>query len=80
MDWPGQLDALRADGYEGFVVVETHLDISPDAFEVADPEFAGLAANSLRNLEYVRSCLRRIGRRRQLTRWREEWLKRFVWV
>ena len=58
VDWPGQLDALCADGYEGFVVVETHLDISPDAFEVADPEFAGLAANSLRNLEYVRSCLR----------------------
>ncbi len=58
VNWPGQLDALCADGYEGFVVVETHLDISPDAFEVADPEFAGLAANSLRNLEYVRSCLR----------------------
>lgn len=57
VDWPGQLNALRADGYEGFVVVETHLDISPDAFEVADPAFVGLAANSLRNLEYVRSCL-----------------------
>lgn len=57
VDWPGQLDALCADGYSGFVVVETHLDISPDAFEVADRAFTGLAANSLRNLEYVRSCL-----------------------
>jgi sugar phosphate isomerase/epimerase len=57
VDWPGQLDALRADGYRGFVVVETHLDISPDAFEVADVAFTGLAANSLRNLEYVGSCL-----------------------
>ena len=57
VDWPGQLDALCADGYSGFVVVETHLDISPDAFEVADRAFTGLAANSRRNLEYVRSCL-----------------------
>ena len=57
VDWPGQLDALAADGYAGFVVVETHLDISPDAFEVAVDGFEGLAANSLRNLEFVRSCL-----------------------
>ncbi|MDE2998982.1 MAG: sugar phosphate isomerase/epimerase [Gemmatimonadota bacterium] len=57
VDWPGQLDALCAHGYSGFVVVETHLDISPDAFEVADHGFKGLAANSLRNLEYIRSCL-----------------------
>lgn len=24
IDWPGQLDALRQDGYEGYLVVETH--------------------------------------------------------
>ncbi len=57
VDWPGQLDALSADGYNGFVVVETHLDISPDAFEVADRGFTGLAANTLKNLAYVRSCV-----------------------
>lgn len=57
VDWPGQFEALRADGYGGFVVVETHLDISPDAFEVAEPGFGALAANSLRNLEFVRKCL-----------------------
>jgi L-ribulose-5-phosphate 3-epimerase len=57
VDWPGQFDALEADGYDGFVVVETHLDISPDAFEVADEAFTGLAANSLRNLEFVRKHL-----------------------
>ncbi len=57
VDWPGQFHALKADGYGGFVVVETHLDISPDAFEVADQAFTGLAANSLRNLEFVRSCV-----------------------
>lgn len=61
VDWPAQLNALSAGGYSGFVVVETHLDISPDAFEVADSAFTGLAANSLRNLEYVRSCLCRSG-------------------
>ena len=61
VDWPGQLNALCADGYSGFVVVETHLDISPDAFKVADRGFTGLAANSFRNLTYVRSCLGRFG-------------------
>ncbi len=57
VDWPGQLKALQADGYNGFVVVETHLAISPDAFEVVDPAFSGLEANSLRNLKFVRECL-----------------------
>lgn len=59
VDWPGQLKALRSDGYGGFVVVETHLAISPDAFEVVDPTFSGLEANSLRNLKFVRECLGR---------------------
>ena len=57
VDWPGQFDALQRDVYKGFVVVETHLDISPDAFEVADKAFTGLAANSLRNLKFVRRQL-----------------------
>ena len=57
VDWPGQFDALANDGFDGFVVVETHLDISPDTFEVAHEAFTGLAANSLRNLEFVRKHL-----------------------
>jgi len=57
VDWPGQLRALAADRYAGFVVVETHLDISPDEFRVVDPDLDALSANTLRNLEFVRSCL-----------------------
>ncbi len=59
VDWPGQFRALKEDGYEGFVVVETHLDIHPDIFEVAETEFGALEANSLRNLKFVRSQLAR---------------------
>jgi sugar phosphate isomerase/epimerase len=57
VDWPGQLRALAADRYDGFLVVETHLDISPDEFLVLEPDLDGLAANTLRNLRFVRSCL-----------------------
>ena len=57
VDWPGQFRALRADGYDGFVVIETHLALSPDAFEVTDPNFSELDSNSYRNLAFVRECL-----------------------
>lgn len=59
VDWPGQLAALERDGYEGFLVVETHLAIHPDEFEVKDPTFSGLEENSRRNLEFVREQLGR---------------------
>ena len=55
--WPEQFKALKRDGYSGFVVIETHLAISPDEFEVTDPEYSGLEANSHRNLQFVRVCL-----------------------
>ena len=57
VDWPGQFRALREDGYSGFVVIETHLALSPNAFEVTDPNFSELDSNSYRNLEFVRECL-----------------------
>ena len=57
VDWPAQFHALKEDGYGGYVVIETHLAISPDEFEVTDPEFSGLEANTHRNLEYVRGLL-----------------------
>ena len=66
IDWKGQLQALHADGFEGFVIVETHTGISVDEFARIDDgtatsiDTSGLApkeANSLRNLEFVRSCL-----------------------
>ena len=67
VDWNGQLNALKADGFDGFAVIETHTGISIDEFAPVDGEktasiidTSGLTpkeANSLRNLEFVRSCL-----------------------
>lgn len=57
VDWPGQLAGLADDGYTGYVVVETHLSVSPDAFEFVDTDLAGLENNTRRNLQYVRSLL-----------------------
>ncbi len=57
VDWRAQFEALSADRYAGFVVIETHLAISPDEFEVTDEGYTGLEANTRRNLEYVRKCL-----------------------
>jgi L-ribulose-5-phosphate 3-epimerase len=58
-DWPGQIAALAQDGYEGYLVIETHTDISPDEFSVRDETVSGLEHNSLHNLQLVRSYLNR---------------------
>ncbi len=55
VDWPAQLRALERDGYEGFIVVETHLGDSRTAAPGQD--LRELEANTFRNLEYVRSLL-----------------------
>lgn len=57
VDWPAQLVALRNDGYDGFLVIETHLHISPDEFRIVDQKLSDLENNTLRNLRFVRSCL-----------------------
>jgi len=57
VDWPAQLAALQRDQYDGFVVIETHLRISPDEFAVVDDDLDALEANSRRNLDYLRSLV-----------------------
>ena len=57
VDWQGQLRALSDDGYDGFLVIETHLHVSPDAFRIRDGDLSELESNALRNLLFVRSCL-----------------------
>lgn len=60
VDWPAQLRALAADDYEGHLVIETHTATQPDgAAPVVDAgeNLAPLEANSLRNLQYLRSLL-----------------------
>jgi sugar phosphate isomerase/epimerase len=61
VDWPGQLRALEAEGYRGFLVIETHLDISPDTFEVVAGNLSALEDNTRRNLEFARACLSHAG-------------------
>ena len=56
VDWPGLIRSLRADGYGGFLILETHTDISTEEF-VAVGELAGKEANTLHNLKYVRGLL-----------------------
>ena len=56
IDWPGQLAALKADHYDGFIVIETHLKQRPAGLDL----YAGLdeqESNSRHNLDYVRSLL-----------------------
>jgi sugar phosphate isomerase/epimerase len=61
VDWPKQLGALAADGYDGFVVVETHLHIRPDAFAVAEATGGEgrsvLEDNSEANVRFLLSSL-----------------------
>jgi sugar phosphate isomerase/epimerase len=68
VDWKGQLNALQTDDFDGFAVIETHTGISIDEFAPVDGDrkmasvidassLTQKEANSLRNLEFVRSCL-----------------------
>ena len=56
VDWRGQLAALSADGYTGFLVVETHLHARQDG-SIVDKKLSDLENNTLHNLTFVRSCL-----------------------
>lgn len=55
VDWAGQINALRDDAYEGWLVLETHTEILPKG--VDDPgNLVPLAYNARHNL----TCLRRL--------------------
>lgn len=54
VDWPGQLAALKEDGYDGYLVIETHLKTAPAGFAGA-ADLTPLEANTRRNLEYLRA-------------------------
>ena len=54
---PWLIDALADDGYEDFLVIETHLNVRPDVFERSDGGGSELEANTRRNLDFLRACL-----------------------
>jgi len=58
VDWPGQLAALKADGYSGYIVVETHLGERDADLTDYHPELTSLEANTRRNLDYLQSLLK----------------------
>ena len=58
VDWPGQLRALRDDGYDGFAVVETHVGKRVDDYTVPDQDLTDLETNTFRNFAFVRDVLR----------------------
>ena len=57
VDWPGQLRALARDGFEGFVVIETHLRELPEGTDPAAPDLSPQESNTWRNLEFVRALM-----------------------
>ena len=60
VDWPAQVRALADDGYDGWLVVETHTGTEPTGAEPvldAGETLAGLEANTLRNVRYLRTLL-----------------------
>jgi len=57
VDWAGQIAALRADRYEGYLVLETHTEILPKG--VGDTgDLSPLAYNARHNLNCLRQLLR----------------------
>ncbi len=59
VDWAGQLAALEADQYAGYLVVETHVKKRPSGLQMRDG-LDGLESNSLDNLDYIRAHLQRL--------------------
>ncbi len=56
VDWPGQIETLTDDGYEGFIVLETHTEILPTG--VTDTgDLPPLAFNAHHNLMHLRQLL-----------------------
>ena len=60
VDWPEQFRALAADGYTGYLVIETHTSAESTVASPSDAAgapFSRLEANSLHNLRYTRALL-----------------------
>lgn len=57
VDWPGILAVLGDIGYDGFLIIETHTNISLHEFAELEGQLDGKEANTLHNLEYLRALL-----------------------
>mgnify|MGYP003337114620 FL=1 len=59
IDWSGQLAALKADGYAGYLAIETHVKQRPEGLALREG-LDGLESNSLDNLDCLRAHLQRL--------------------
>lgn len=57
VDWPGIIALLRDIDYRGFLILETHTDISLEEFAPLEGQLDGKEGNTLHNLQYLRELL-----------------------
>ena len=57
VDWPAIIASLRDSDYQGFLILETHTDISPHEFAPIEGQLDGKEGNTLHNLKYLRELL-----------------------
>jgi sugar phosphate isomerase/epimerase len=57
VDWPGIMELLRDIDYQGFLILETHTDISLEEFAPLAGQLDGKEGNTLHNLKYLRELL-----------------------
>ena len=57
VDWEGQMAALEADGFDGYVVVETHLKERPEGGVAVPDGYSDLEANTYHNFMYLKRYL-----------------------
>ena len=57
VDWPAIIASLRDSDYEGFLILETHTDISLHEFALLEGQLDGKEGNTLHNLKYLRELL-----------------------
>ncbi len=57
VDWPGIMALLRDIDYQGFLILETHTDISLHEFAPLEGQLDGKEGNTLHNLKYLRGLL-----------------------
>lgn len=61
IDWQGQIRALKQDGYNGKLVIETHLTERPNGRRVTPDDMCDLEINTYDNLHATRACLGALG-------------------
>ena len=57
VDWPNVMAGLGGIDFQGYLILETHTDISLEEFKPLEGQLDGKEANTLHNLQYLRTLL-----------------------